>query len=154
MNLLDQFCLQHVQLSLLKAKLINSAKEKGKREAKVELNLAPRLLKTDSGDNLPAYQVSARLNCKGGAGEDNRPGFDAQIGIEAVYQQFEGDPVDISEFSANHASLTRQIYPILQQELRLMLLRLGLEKVQLPFDLAARKEEQEDQSVQVSGAVH
>ena len=50
MNLLDQFVLQHVQVSLLKAKLIHVSKEPGAQEAKVELNLTPRMVNTDSGD--------------------------------------------------------------------------------------------------------
>ncbi len=43
-NLLDQFVLQHVQVSLLKAKLVRVSKEPGSQEAKVELNLTPRML--------------------------------------------------------------------------------------------------------------
>ena len=154
MNLLDQFCLQHVQLSLLKAKLINSAKEKGKREAKVELNLAPRLMQTDSGENLPSYQVSAKLICTGNPDETTGPRFVAQVGIEAVYQQISGEPLDLAKFTATHPSLTRQLYPLLQQELRMLLLRLGLEQVHLPFDLPARVEYEENQPVQVSGSLH
>ena len=154
MNLLDQFCLQHVQLSLLKAELLKPAKGKGKREAKVELNLAPRLVKTDSGDELPSYQVSAKLSCKGNPDEDTGPRFVAQVGIEAIYQQVDGDPLDVAEFTSHHASLTRQLYPLLQQELRMLLLRLGLEQVHLPFDLPARVEYEEDQPVQVSGSLH
>ena len=75
MNLLDHFYLQHVQVSLIEAKLIHAAKGDGKREAKVELNLAPRLIKADSGDELPAYQVSAKLTCSGGGGDDTGPHF-------------------------------------------------------------------------------
>lgn len=154
MNLLDQFCLQHVQLSLLKAKLINTAKAKGAREAKVELNLAPRLMKTDSGDKLPSYQVSAKLSCTGNPDEKSGPRFIAQVGIEAVYQQIDGDPLDVAEFTSHHASLTRQLYPLLQQELRMLLLRLGLEQVHLPFDLPARVEYEEDHPVRVSESLH
>lgn len=156
MNLLEQFVLQHVQVSLLKAKLhhISMDKGTGAQEAKVELNLTPRLLKADSGDKLPAYQVSARLTCKGGAEDKPEPAFDARVGFEAVYQQISGEPVDVSEFTANHASLTRQLYPLLQQELRMLLIRLGLEQVHLPFDLAAKVQSPESQSIQVSGALH
>ena len=154
MNLLDQFVLQHIQISSLKAKLIEVSKESGSQEAKVEMNLTPRLLNTDSGDELPAYQVSARLTCKGGAKEEPGPKFVAAVGFEAIYQQMEGDPVDVSEFTSHHASLTRQIYPLLQQELRMLLVRLGLEQIHLPFDLAARMEESENQPVQISGSLH
>ncbi len=154
MNLLDRFVLQHIQTSSLKARLIEVSKEPGQQQAKVELNLAPRMLNTDSGDELPAYQVSARLTCKGGSKEDPGPKFVASVGFEAIYQQIEGDPVDLSEFTANHASLTRQLYPLLQQELRVLLVRLGLEQIHLPFDLAARIAEDHHETVQISGSLH
>jgi hypothetical protein len=80
--------------------------------------------------------------------------FAARVGFEVIYQQVSGDPVDVSEFTSNHASLTRQLYPLLQQELRSLLVRLGLEQIQLPFDLAARISEHGDQTIQVSGSVH
>ena len=154
MNLLDQFVLQHVQVSLLKAKLVHVSKEPGAQEAKVELNLTPRMMNTDSGDKLPAYQVSARLSCQGGSESDSGPKFVARVGFEAIYQQIEGDPVDVAEFTANHASLTRQLYPLLQQELRMLLVRLGLEQIHLPFDLAAKVNSPENQRVQISGSLH
>jgi hypothetical protein len=155
MNLLDQFFLQHVQVSLLEGRLLSAVKNAGTREARVELKLAPRPMKTDSGEELPAYQVSAKLSCEGGSKEDKEaPHFVANVGIEAIYQQTEGEPVDISEFSSHHASLTRQLYPLLQQELRLLLIRLGLEQLRLPFDLPAKAEFQEGDTVRFSGALH
>jgi len=154
MNLLDQFVLQHVQVSLLKAKLIHVSKKSGPQEAKVELNLTPRMLNTDSGDKLPAYQVSAHLSCAGGAKDDPGPKFIAKVGFEAIYQQTDGDPVDVAVFTANHASLTRQLYPLLQQELRMLLVRLGLEQIHLPFDLTAKDNSPGSETVQVSGSLH
>jgi hypothetical protein len=153
-NLLDQFVLQHVQVSLLKAKLVRVSKEPGSQEAKVELNLTPRLLNTDSGEDLPAYQVSARLSCKGGSSDKSGPRFVAQVGFEAIYQQTEGDPIDVAEFTNHHASLTRQLYPLLQQELRMLLVRLGLEQIHLPFDLAARVDSADVETISVSGSLH
>ena len=154
MNLLDYFVLQHVQVSMLKAELEKASKDPGTQEAKVELNLTPRLMSTDSGDKLPAYQISARLICKGGASDDSGPRFNARIGLEAIYQQVDGDPIDVAQFTNNHASLTRQLYPLLQHELRGLLLRLGLEQIHLPFDLATRAQKAESPTVQVSGSLH
>jgi hypothetical protein len=154
MNLLDRFVLQHLQVSLLKAKLIKVSKDAGAQRAKVELNLTPRMLEADSGDKLPSYQVSARLSCKGGAENESGPGFVAQVGFEAIYQQVDGEPVDITVFTKNHASLTRQLYPLLQQELRMLLVRLGLEQIHLPFDLAARVNLPDNGTVQISSLLH
>jgi len=156
MNLLDHFVLQHVQVSNLKAEFGSLERKAvpGQQEARVELNLTPRLLNTDSGDALPAYRVSALLSCRGGPENDAAAGFVVQVGYEAVYRQISGDPLDLAEFSANHASLTRQLYPLMQQDLRVLLLRLGLEHVHLPFDLAAKVGEAEHKAVRLSGAVH
>jgi len=154
MNLLDKFVLQHVQVSLLKARLIHVSKDPGAQKAKVELNLTPRMIETDSSDKLPSYQVSARLSCKGGAENESGPKFMAQVGFEVIYQQIDGEPVDIAAFTANHSSLTRQLYPLLQQELRMLLVRLGLEQIHLPFDLAAKVNLPDTGVVQVSGLVH
>jgi hypothetical protein len=154
MNLLDKFVLQHVQVSLLKARLIHVSKDPGAQKAKVELNLTPRMIETDSSGKLPSYQVSARLTCKGGAENDSGPKFMAQVGFEVIYQQIDGEPLDITAFTANHASLTRQLYPLLQQELRMLLVRLGLEQIHLPFDLAAKVNLPDSGVVQVSGLLH
>ncbi len=153
-NLLENFVLKHVQVSRLNAELVQPAPDAGVQEAKVELNLTPRLMQADSGTELPSYQVSAKLSFQGGIEEGKGPSFNALVGFEAVYQQVQGEPMDVSEFTANHASLTRQLYPLLQNELRGLLSRLGLEQVHLPFDLSARVKGEEQKTVQVSGSLH
>ena len=135
MNLLDHFILQHCQVSVLKGELLRVSREGAMQDAKVEMNLTPRLVEMNSGEKLPSYQVSARLICIGGAGKESGPAFNAKVGLETVYQQTSGDPIDISEFTNHHASLARQIYPLLAQELRGLLTRMGLSNIQLPFDL-------------------
>ena len=146
--------MQRLDITLLRAEVIKAAKVRGKQQAKVELNLSPRLIRADSGDQLPAYQVRANLTCRSGGEGKKEPSFRAEVGVAAVYQQVAGEPLDIAEFTANHGSLTRQLYPILQQELRVLMARLGLENIHLPFDLAAQVQEQADDSVEVSHAVH
>lgn len=135
MNLLDHFILQHCQVSLLQGELLRVSRQGAMQDAKVELNLTPRLMEMDSGDRLPSYQVSARLICVGGASEKTGPAFSAKVGLETVYQQTSGHPIDISDFTNHHSSLARQIYPLLAQELRGLLTRMGLSNIQLPFDL-------------------
>lgn len=154
MNLLDHFILKHVQVTLLQARLIKAAAEPGGREARVELKLTPRTLQADAGDSLPAYQVGAQLLCESGEGQTTGPHFSASVGFETVYQQVHGDPVDLAEFTSNHASLTRQLYPLLQHELRGLLLRIGLEQIHLPCDLAVRVQMPDGGSIQLSGALH
>ena len=154
MNLLDHFILQHCQVSLLQGELLRVSREGAMQDAKVEMNLVPRLLEMDSGQKLPSYQVSARLTCVGGAGEDSKPAFKAKVGLETVYQQISGDPLDISEFTSHHASLARQIYPMLAQELRGLLTRMGLTNIQLPFDLAPRSKTVHVSQGEVRSRVH
>jgi len=135
MNLLDHFILQHCQVSLLQGELLRVSREGAMQDAKVEMNLTPRLMEMDPGDKLPSYQVSARLVCIGAGGDDSEPAFKAKVGLETVYQQTSGGPLDLSEFTTYHASLARQIYPLLAQELHGLLARMGLSNIQLPFDL-------------------
>lgn len=153
MNLLDHFMLQHVQLTTLQAELLNSPPEAGSQEAKVELNLAPRLVKADSGTELPSYRVSARLSCESNASA-SKTRFRAIVSVEAVYLQTGGEPIDLAEFMRNNASLTRQLYPLLQNEMRQLLVRLGLQHIQLPYDLPPHSQKISGQTIEFSGAVH
>lgn len=154
MNLLDHFILHHVQTSVLRSELIRVSRESGMQEAKVELNLTPRIMDAESESAMPAYQVSARLNCDSSAAEENSPAFKAVVGMEAVYQQVSGEPMDMSEFTGQHAVLARQLYPLLQQEMRGLLARMGLSQIQLPFDLAPRVRESGGQDIEVSSSLH
>ena len=82
-NLLEHFVLKHVQVSRLNAELVQISPTGGTHEAKVELNLTPRLMQADSGEALPSYQISARLSCRGGGDENEKPTFTALVGFEA-----------------------------------------------------------------------
>ena len=154
MNLLDHFILQHCQVSLLHGELLRVSREGTMQDARVEMNLTPRLMEMDSAEPLPSYQVSARLICIGAAGQDTGPAFKAKVGIETVYQQTSGEPVDISEFTNHHASLARQLYPLLAQELRGLLTRLGLSNIQLPFDLNPGSQKISVSPDEISDRVH
>ena len=154
MNLLEHFILQHVQISVLKSELVRLTRDAGMHEARVELNLSPRMLEPDEESHLPSYQVSARLECESRSDDDEGPAFNALVGLEAIYQQTSGQPVDVNEFTSHHSSLARQLYPLLQQEMRGLLSRMGLSQIQLPFDLAPRVPEVEGPSVEVSPSLH
>ena len=154
MNLLDQFILQHMQVSVLRSELVRASRDPGMQEAKVELNLTPRVMEPDQDSLLPSYQVSARLDCASASDEEDGPAFKATVGIEAVYQQVSGDPMEVTEFTNQHAVLARQLYPLLQQEMRGLLARMGLSQIQLPFDLAPRIQNVEGTSIEVSGSLH
>jgi hypothetical protein len=154
MSLLDKFILHHVQISKLRTELVRVSREPGMQEAKVELNLTPRVIESDTDAVLPSYQVSAKLNCASASNDESGPAFKANVGIEAVYQQVSGDPMDITEFTNQHAVLARQLYPMLQQEMRGLLARMGLSQIQLPFDLAPRIQKTGGPTVEVSGSLH
>ena len=154
MNLIEHFILQHVQFSVLRSELLRVTRDAGMHEAKVELNLTPRLLEPEENNHLPSYQVSARLECESGSEEAEGPAFRATVGLEAIYQQTSGNPLDVHEFTSHHSTLARQLYPMLQQEMRGLLSRMGLYQIQLPFDLAPRVPEVEGPKVEVSPSLH
>lgn len=145
--------LQHVQVSLLKGELLPQSGKGERRDARVEMNLTPRLVEMGPDEALPSYQVSARLICEG-APDSDQPSFKAQVGIETLYRQVSGTPVDIAEFTSHHAGLARQIYPLLAQELRTLLARLGITSTQLPFDLNPTSRSISVTAEQVPNLVH
>ena len=57
-------------------------------------------------------------------------------------------------FYQNAVRLAQACLPLLQQELRMLLVRLGLEQIHLPFDLAAKVNSPENETVQISGSLH
>ena len=71
-----------------------------------------------------------------------------------MYQQISGHPVDLTEFTLHHSSLARQIYPLLAQELRGLLTRMGLTNIQLPFDLVPGSKKVQVPGDEVRSRVH
>ena len=105
-------------------------------------------------DDLPAYQLTARLTCKGFSEREGEPVFSAVVALEAVYQQVSGDPVDMAEFTSEHAILARQLYPLLQQQLREQLTRIGLTQFRLPFDLTPGLRAEQGTAIEMPGNIH
>ena len=136
MDLLNQFVLQQTQYSALHAELNRVPAENGEREAKIEFHLVPRKLNKPPDSALPAYQVTAKLDCKGMDEQGDEPAFTFRIVLEAVYFQVSGEAMPFEEFSGRHGEFTRQLYPLVQQQLRQLLSQLGLEQLKLPADMA------------------
>lgn len=135
-NLLEDFALAHTQMTRLNADLTEIVTQGQNFNAKVELKLTPREMPPE-GD-LTQYQVTARLLCRGNREAENpdQPLFTIELVLQAVYRQFKGQPVDFETFSRHHGSLTRQLYPLIHQQLQPVLKQFGLDKVKLPYDLA------------------
>ena len=134
-NLLDQFALAHTQVTRLNADLKEIVSPEQAYKAKVELKLTPREMPPDQG--VTQYQVTARLTCRGSR-ENQDPEntlFELELIVQTVYRQFQGESVSFEDFSTSHASLTRQLYPLMHQQLQPVFKQFGLEQVRLPFDL-------------------
>ncbi|QOC21289.1 hypothetical protein IC757_09500 [Wenzhouxiangella sp. AB-CW3] len=136
-NLLEYFALAHTQLTRLNADLSEIVSQDNHFNAKVELKLTPLEMKHDG--ELPQYQVSARLLCRGQRDSEasDEPLFTLEFVLQAVYRQFRGEPVDFETFTRHHASLTRQLYPLIQHQLQPVLKQFGLDQVKLPHDLVS-----------------
>lgn len=135
-NLLENFALAHTQVTRLHAELTEIVPADQAFSAKVELKLTPREMKSTQ-PGLPQYQVSARLLCRGTRAQDEggEPLFTVEFIVQAVYRQFRGDPVPFDEFTQAHASLTRQLYPLIHHLLQPVLKQFGLDQLRLPHDL-------------------
>lgn len=136
-NLLDHFMLAHTQVTRLHADLTEIVPKEARFTAKVELKLTPRQMPAEPGSNQ--YQVSARLLCRGGLenADPAKPMFTIELVLQAVYRQFQGESVSFEAFSANHGSLTRQLYPLIHHQLQPVFKQFGLDHVKLPYDLAS-----------------
>jgi hypothetical protein len=134
-NLLDQFALAHTQLTRLNADLKEIVGPDQAYRAKVELKLTPREMPPDQG--VAQYQVTARLSCTGvrESGDPDSTLFEVELIVQTVYRQFQGEVVSFEEFSSSHASLTRQLYPLMNHQLQPVFKQFGLDQVRLPFDL-------------------
>ena len=134
-NLLERFALGHTQVTRLQADLGEIVPQDQKFSAKVELKLTPREIPADH--DTVQYQVTARLICRGHreSDADEKPLFTIELVLQTVYRQFAGEAVSFEEFSRNHASLTRQLYPLIHHQLQPVFKQLGLDQVRLPYDL-------------------
>ncbi len=135
-NLLEQFALAHTQVTRLNADLTEIVPSAQPFSAKVELKLTPREIRYE-GD-LPQYQVTARLLCRGHREGDSsgKPLFTIELVLQTVYRQFQGEAVSFERFKSHHASLTRQLYPLIHHQLMPVFKQFGLDQVKLPYDLA------------------
>lgn len=140
-NLLERFSLAHTQVTRLNAELSEIVPPQQNFSAKVELKLTPREMPFEG--ELPQYQVTARMLCRGSREDDasEQPLFTVELVLQAVYAQFQGEAVDFEIFQANHGSLTRQLYPLIHHQLQPVFKQFGLEQVKLPYDLAGNQPE-------------
>ncbi len=141
LNLLDQFALAHTQVTRLNADLSEVVSPDQKFSAKVELKLTPREMPAEQ--EVTQYQVTARMLCRGHREQDDaeKPLFTIEFVLQAVYRQFQGDPVSFEAFTRNHGSLTRQLYPLIHHQLKPIFKQFGLDQVHLPYDLASQAAE-------------
>ncbi len=141
-NLLDSFALAHTQLTRLSADLTEIVTQDQTFKAKVELKLTPREMPAENVQSQ--YQVTARLLCRGNRETENpdKPLFTIELVLQAVYRQFQGEPIDFETFTKHHGSLTRQLYPLIHHQLQPILKQLGLDQVKLPYDLAGNTDQQ------------
>lgn len=135
LNLLDHFALAHTQITRLNADLKEIVAPDQAFRAKVELKLTPRDMPPDQG--VSQYQVTARLTCRGARESDDPESalFEVELVLQVVYRQFRGESVSYEDFSSSHASLTRQLYPLMHHQLQPVFKQFGLEQVKLPYDL-------------------
>lgn len=139
-NLLERFALAHTQVTRLNADLSEIVPPNQAFSAKVELKLTP--LEMQHEGELPQYQVTARMVCRGS--RDDNPDqllFTIELVLQAIYAQFQGEPVGFEAFKANHGTLTRQLYPLIHHQLQPVFKQFGLDQVKLPYDLAGNGQE-------------
>ncbi|MEM1091412.1 MAG: hypothetical protein AAF552_11870 [Pseudomonadota bacterium] len=144
MNLLSHFALFQTQLVKIHAELHQSIGPDDVINANVEMKLTPAALARKPDPVVEAqrtaYQVGVRLYCRGlrkaaEADADPKPAFTLECVLNASYQQLQGEPIDFDTFSQHHMSLTRQLYPLIRQQLLPLFSQLGIASVRLPQEI-------------------
>jgi len=137
MNLLDQFVLAKTEVLGVHAELKRHAPQDQVIHAKVELKLSPqeRHAQEVPGEQQIAIEAQVSGFCGSEAMDDRVDIFFIEVKRLANYRQFQGQTIDFATFSENHASLARQLYPIVQAQIIDLLRDLGLGHVNLPIDL-------------------
>jgi hypothetical protein len=111
----------------------------GKFTAKVEIKLTPRQMPDEHRWHSVPGQRAHVVSWRAGGADSEKPMFTIELVLQAVYRQIQGDPIDFSTFSANHASLTRQLYPIIHHQLQPIFKQFGLDQVRCPMTWPARR---------------
>ncbi len=153
MNLLDVLGLSNTQVVRLRAELHQPVVVDRHVHAKVEIKISPG--DSPSGtEGKPEFQVGCRVSCEGivAEGEKEKPLFSMECVMNAAYRQLRGEPISAEVFSANHTSLTRQLYPLLHHHLQTLISQLGLSNIRLPQDLVQL--EAKSITAEVSGSQH
>ncbi len=136
MNLLESFVLFNTQIVKLHAELTRGIGPQDVLQARVEIKLSPGQMQAEPG-GAARYQVGVRLLCDGSMTEEgeSKPAFSIECVLNAGYRQFQGEPISFEEFSKHHTTLTRQLYPLIHQQLVPLLSQLGIPSVRLPQDI-------------------
>ncbi len=136
MNLLEQLVLSSLQWLCVHGELKSAPLGDRTIQAKVELKLRPEVhVQSEAGRHYP---LMARAEVVGTCeGETDRiEVFSLELTLRATYRFQQGEPISDEAFSEHHASLARQIYPLMHMRLNQLLLELGIPHVTLPPDLA------------------
>jgi hypothetical protein len=154
MNLMDHLVLSGTQLLLLRAELLHAPLPDQSVQAKVELKLRPEPKGARQRGQFSIY-VQASVNGKMGDPGQSLEVFRLEVHLAAAYQQEMGEAIGDEAFAQYHASLARQLYPLLQAKLTDLLAQLGLGSVHLPPDLTHLNQESPDTRTAAQGqSVH
>lgn len=137
-NLLPDFALVGCQVVKLAGEILKALPAGESCQARVELNLTPQVPDPAAGPHA-GFVLLARFGCSGfpanGVQSDEQRLFALEVVVQAAYRQERGAPLNFSDFQRCHVSLTRQLFPLLQQHATRLLNDLGLFQIRLPHDL-------------------
>lgn len=132
-NLLDYMALARTQIVKLHAELVKAVPVDAALTARMELKLTP----TVSGDESPVYQIGVRLAADVRDATDSV--FTLELVVNAIYQPYTGESFDTAWFTTFHASLGRQLFPLLHHHIAAELHKFGLHQVRLPLEVIQRQ---------------
>ena len=138
MNLSDYFVLVDLQQIRLLSEVHCWPPADAVIQANVELKLSPTERSAEPDGSPFCILADVVLGGHTQAKGESSPSavFTLELKVMARYRQFQGEPLSFEQFCEHHASLARQLYPVLQTQLMGQLRAAGFGHVHLPMDLA------------------
>ena len=133
-SLLSYYTLSAIETLKLSVEVIRHLPAEQPCQARIELKFTPQMPNDPAREQGQLLQVRLFVVGLPQSGREDERFFTLDIIINAHYRPQGTDPgFDI--FNRAHASLTRQLLPLLQRRAIALLMEVGLHQIHLPMDL-------------------
>lgn len=135
-DILDYVLLHKTRLIKLEANLKKAVGPDTPIQAQVELGFSPQI----GEEQQAGYFLLAQLKLKATTNQQDKDELlNCRCQIEAEYRLLPDKSLTREDFAESHATLARQLYPLIQSRLMPILKDMGFDKLVLPADVITKR---------------